>query len=367
MGTKWSEERIWKWYNSKPWIRGCNFIGSDCANRIDQWQSYKCDERFATEDSELNLAKNTGFNSIRVLIEYDVWDQEHDNFMANLERRLALADSNNMTVMMVMSNECCVPKEFYKKNQLGEQHYDLGYHGGRKISPHQSGMDTYSIIDEPEIADRYLEMVKEIITKYKDDERIIAWNLMNEPGNRRKNKSMEFLKRLFKVAREIDPIQPLAADVWGRVNEDGYPFEREIEVVALENSDFISFHCYENFSEVVKRVTALKKHNRPIMCTEWLCRVKNNNIHDIFPFFYAEKIGSYHWGLVASYKTQYFEPYNRIWEDFENENIETAHLKVKEWFHDIYRPSHHPYDPTEIKIIKEFTALSDREYEKATK
>ncbi len=34
MGTKWSEERAWKWYNSRPWLRGCNYMSADCANCI---------------------------------------------------------------------------------------------------------------------------------------------------------------------------------------------------------------------------------------------------------------------------------------------------------------------------------------------
>ena len=27
-GRRWSEERIWAWYNARPWIRGCNFMGT---------------------------------------------------------------------------------------------------------------------------------------------------------------------------------------------------------------------------------------------------------------------------------------------------------------------------------------------------
>lgn len=360
MGQKWTEEKIWNWYNSKSWIRGCNYISSDCANRIDQWQSYQCEERFETEERELELAQSIGFNSIRVIVEYDVWKKEHDEFMNNLERHISIANNHGMTVMIVLSNECCVPKDAYKETVLGPQHYDLGYHGGRKISPHQSGASTYSIIDEPEIAEHYLEMVKEIISKYKSDERVIAWNLMNEPGNRREDKSLGFLKRLFEVAREIDPIQPLAADVWGDVDEKGYPL-RNIERVALENSDFVSFHCYGDFCRMVKKVTALKKMGRPLICTEWLCRIRNNYVHDNFPYFFSEKIGCYNWGLVASYKTQYFEPYNRIWDELDNPEVDTSNLNVTAWMHDLFRPSHHPYDPKEIAIIKEFTALADRE------
>ena len=36
----WTKERAWEWYRSRPWIRGCNFMGSDCVNRIDQWQEW---------------------------------------------------------------------------------------------------------------------------------------------------------------------------------------------------------------------------------------------------------------------------------------------------------------------------------------
>ena len=46
MMAKWSKERAWAWYHARPWIRGCNFMGSDCANRIDQWQESGFEERF---------------------------------------------------------------------------------------------------------------------------------------------------------------------------------------------------------------------------------------------------------------------------------------------------------------------------------
>jgi len=39
------------------WLRGCNFIGSDCVNRLDMWQRYKCEEKLATVDKKLALAK----------------------------------------------------------------------------------------------------------------------------------------------------------------------------------------------------------------------------------------------------------------------------------------------------------------------
>ena len=48
-------------------------------------------------------------------------------------------------------------------------------------------------------------------------------------------------------------------------------------------------------------------------------------------------------------------------EELENPDIDTSKLNVTAWMHDLFRPSHHPYDPEEIKIIREFTELADRE------
>jgi hypothetical protein len=34
------------------------------------------------------------------------------------------------------------------------------------------------------------------------------------------------------------------------------------------------------------------------------------------------------------------------------------------WFHDLYRPNHRPYDPKEIRLIKEFCQLADEDFER---
>lgn len=75
MENVWSKERAWAWYDAHAWIRGCNFMSSDCANRIDQWQEYGFEERFETAKRELALAAETGFNSIRIIPEYLVWEK----------------------------------------------------------------------------------------------------------------------------------------------------------------------------------------------------------------------------------------------------------------------------------------------------
>ena len=58
------------------------------------------------------------------------------------------------------------------------------------------------------------EFVREIVTKYKDDERIIIWDVFNEPGNsNRKSMSLPHMMKFFEIIRNIDPIQPLTVGI----------------------------------------------------------------------------------------------------------------------------------------------------------
>ena len=45
MKEKWTCEQANAWYETMGWLRGCNFIGSDCANRLDMFQQYKSEEK----------------------------------------------------------------------------------------------------------------------------------------------------------------------------------------------------------------------------------------------------------------------------------------------------------------------------------
>ena len=76
-------------------------MSSDCANRIDQWQELGFEDRLATADRELKLAAETGFNTIRVIPEYSVWEKEHDGFMKRFDRYLATAWKYGISVMAV--------------------------------------------------------------------------------------------------------------------------------------------------------------------------------------------------------------------------------------------------------------------------
>ena len=265
--------------------------------------------------------------------------------------------------MIVLANDCMPPKtERWKMPAVGEQTYDWGYHGGKMHSQHSTmhtGPAPHFYLDDPETREDYFEMVKEIVTKYKDDDRICFWDVYNEPGNsRRQDVTLTNIKRLFEIVREINPSQPLTAGVFKIQGDESIPLN-EIEQYALDNSDIVSYHFYRGYNEHVKIIKRLKKEGRPILNTEWLGRCLGNDVFSLFPLFYLEKIGCYNWGFVAG-KYQTYEPWEGTWQRYADGT--DTNVDFTKWFHDLYRPNHRPYDPNEITLIREFCDAADKEF-----
>ena len=357
---QWTKERAWEWYNSRPWIRGFNGYPSNAVNRIAFWQEYKHEEVFAQIDYEFGLAKETGFNAVRTIIQFEIWYYQHDSFMKHVEEYITLADKHGLDVMLVLGNDCCTPKELYAygPDKFGEQPVDWGYHSGIKRGPHgrnYDGVPGYQLLDEPGMDEKYYEMVSELADKYGQDERVLIWNIWNEIGNgRRGMMSVPLMERAAAILREKGVIQPLTSDVWSR----RYATDpiKEPERHAIELSDIVSFHYYFSYADMIPMIEAYREEfGRPIMNTEWLNRFRGNTVETIFPLFYLERIGSFHWGLIQGY-SQTWEPYISF---FKTKEFEEGQLDLTKWQHDLYRFNGYPYDPKEIKLIKHFCALAD--------
>lgn len=352
MSSQWTIEQAWDWKKKTGWLRGCNFIGSDCANRIDMWQSYKSEAHLQTAERELALCRDTGFNTVRLIVEFDVWLQERASFMAMLEKYISLCARYGQQVMLVLANEAQLCRgDKYVPKPLGEQVYALGYHQGRfPLSEAQKALTPYHELERTETRAKYLEMVGEIVEKYRADGRVICWNLYNEPGiSIGIERSLPLIRLMFDTVREIGPAQPLCSDVWYWKDYDRL---RPNDALSAQLSDVLSWHSYQPLDKFVLGYEQLRRFGRPILLTEWLNRISHQSVRELYPLLYLERIDCWCWGFVAG-KTQTYEPWDSLWEQYD-----AAQGKVdydfKLWQHDLYRPSLRPYDPDEIKTIRLF-------------
>ncbi|WP_320930344.1 exo-alpha-sialidase [Hungatella sp.] len=352
----WTSRQAWDWYGKKTWIVGCNYVPSCSINGIATWQEEGFDQVYDVMKRELSLAAEIGMNSVRMGLPFPVWRDQHDGFMDRLERVLNLLENYHMTMMPVFFDDCGRgPVEYYSPQvQYGTQPEPVpGMHGGYKAAPPiQSSNPTYSMVDEKENWPEMERFVRDIVGQYAKDDRILMWDIWNEPGNSGSagvggiDKSIRPMELAFGWAREMEPEQPLTAGCWDyyidRVEHGRFKPLTPIEQRALELSDVISFHYYGSLENTRKIVECLKKWNRPLFITEWLHRPFGNEVRDLLPYYKEEKIGCYCWGLVNG-KNQTHEPWDwiRDWK-----------LDFSRWQHDLFYGDLTPYNETEIEVFK---------------
>lgn len=357
--NKWTKEKAWEWYNSYPWIRGFNYIPSCCVDFVEMWQEYNWEHVKSIIDKEFSLANQWGFNAIRIFALLEIYIDQKESFLRHVEEVITLADKYNLYVMFCFGNDCVVQKQNYSWPKYGPQNYDFGYHSGKANSPHVvMNQPGYNLIDESKYEEKFYEMISTIVNKYKNDTRIILWDIYNEPGNSLRNMmSYPYLVKAFEITRSFNPIQPCSACCWS-YDENNKPF-KEIELIALELSDVITYHGYMNYEKHHETVTYLKdKYQRPLFNTEWLHRIWHNNVHDLYPYFRKNKIACFNWGWVTG-KSQTREPWEWLFNEYDkNKNRDWDFSK---WQHDLVRPNLRPYDYKEYEIIKNENIEADKD------
>ena len=343
----WSEEKINKWYNAKPWQIGCNYIPQYAINQIEMWQEETFDADLINK--ELSWASGLGFNTIRVFLHHLLWEHDSNGYLERINTFLGIADLHNIKTMFVLFDAVWNP---YPK---------LGVQPHPKNHVHNSGWvqcPGYDVLNDPEKYDGLHEYVSGIVSYFKNDERVLIWDLFNEPDNmniasykddnyaiHKAELSMGLLKKCILWVREIDPIQPITMAPWQFDSSD------MTKLTALDNymfthSDIISFHCYEDNKGMEKRINDLKRYNRPILCTEYMARPFDCTFQKILPILKKHKVGAYNWGFVAG-KSQTNYP----WDSWQQPYTTEPPL----WFHDVLRTNGEPYDKKEVDYLIKFT------------
>jgi hypothetical protein len=178
--------------------------------------------------------------------------------------------------------------------------------------------------------------VKDVLTTFKDEKRIVLWDLYNEPGNSGYgDKSFDLLKKVFEWAWAVNPSQPASVGLWNIQLSNLNKFQ-------VENSDIITYHNYNDLAEHQQAVDTLKRYGRPMVCTEYMARHFNSTFQEIMPMLKSENTGAINWGFVAG-KTNTIFKWNEPLPDLEEPPL---------WFHDIFRKDGTPYKQEEIDAIK---------------
>ena len=346
---KWSEKEANDWYAKQPWLVGSNYIPANAINQLEMWQA----ETFDTTriDMELGWAEGLGMNTMRVFLHDLLWQQDQAGFKRRLDTFLSLAKKHKIRPILVVFDSCWFPFPAWGIQPVPRK----GVHNsGWLQSPGARG------IMEPGQEIRILNYVQEVILAFNTDNRILAWDLWNEPDNTNSSsyasseptgkvdRVRQLLPEVFKYARAGLPTQPLTSGVWKGGDWSSFDKLDPIEKIQIEQSDIISFHNYGKPEEFEKRIKWLETYHRPILCTEYMARPQGSTFQTILPVAKQYKVAAINWGFAAG-KTQTWLP----WDSWKNPYTDR---QPEVWFHDIFLSTGKPYIQEEVDFIRGITS-----------
>jgi hypothetical protein len=353
---RWTTKDANAWWDARPWVCGFNFIPSTAVNFIEMWHEDSFD--LPTITRELQWAADIGFNAIRVNLHPLLWQHDRDGLLGRIDTLMDIAAQNAIKTVLCLFDDCGFGGF---EPVYGPQPDPIeGVHNSRAVA--SPGRNIVMQADQHAHLKSY---VVDIVRSFRNDRRVLFWDIYNEPGNKMQFSSEGFsryphdlehsalalMENAFAWARSQYPVQPLTVAAWTTPlpGEHAHPYQSEVDRSALLHSDIITFHAYWRTDQVERFIDYLSVLDRPMLCTEWMARAVDSTITDQLPMFRERKVGCFQWGLVQG-RTQT----HLAWP----QDLVRAHggqTTGDLWFHDLLYPDGTPYDPQEIATIRALT------------
>ncbi|WP_235074253.1 cellulase family glycosylhydrolase [Asticcacaulis sp. AC466] len=355
--SRWPAAKANQWYGEQRWLVGANFLPTDAINQFEMWQADTFNP--AEIDKEFGYAEGIGMNTMRIFLHDQLWAQDPEGFKKRINIVLDLAAKHHIKPMLVLFDSCWDPNP-----KLGPQHPPVpGVHNSGWVqSPGTAGL-----LDEAGWP-KYESYVKGIVGAFAKDDRILAWDVWNEPDNQgggnytqldeptKTAQVAKLLPQVFAWVRTQDPVQPLTSGVWH--NDDWSPNGRlnAVERVQIDQSDVISFHSYDWPERLEQRIRSLQPYGRPLLMTEYMARGNGSTFDSALPMARKYNVAAINWGFVLG-KSQT----NMPWDSWEKPYTKSQPTL---WFHDIFYPDGKAYRQAEVEQIKAMTTEAAKAFKK---
>src|SRR5260221_11015749 len=273
--ARWSEQKANEWYAQQPWLVGSNYVPKSAINELEMWQEGTFDP--AQIEKELGWAEAMGMNTMRVFLHDLLWQQDAPGFRKRIDQFLTIASRHHIRPLFVLFGSC-----WGHAPHLGPQHAPVpGVHNSGWVqSPGAKA------VADPGQYPRLKEYVQGVVVAFAKDDRILGWDVWNEPGSfgggdyakselkhaDKIARVVALLPQAFAWAREVNPTQPLTSGVWEIDTSKDESAVEEIQSIQLRESDVITFHNYSWPESFKAEIAWLRRFHRPVICTEYMAR-----------------------------------------------------------------------------------------------
>lgn len=346
---RWTAEHAKAWYAGQPRLLGANYVPSSAVNELEMWQAATFDPKRI--DQELGWAESLHMNTMRVFLHDLLWTQDPEGFKRRIDAFLTIAHRHGIKPVFVLFDSCWNPAP-----HLGPQPAPIrGVHNSQWVQAPGRAALTH-----PAQYARLEAYVKGVVGAFGQDDRVLAWDIWNEPDNNdggvrsvkdppnKKALVAALLPQAFAWARSQAPRQPLTSGLWV-AGDWSVPGElNAIEKIQLAQSDIVSFHDYSWPEAFEKRIVQLQVYGRPIICTEYMARGAGSTFDNDLPVAAKYNVGMINWGFVDG-KEQTSMP----WDSWKRPYV---FVKPTLWFHDVLHTDGTPYREREAELLRRFGA-----------
>ena len=363
---RWSAERANQWYAKLPWLVGCNYYPATAINQIEMWQASTFDPQ--TIDKELGWAESIGMNTLRVYLHDLVWADDEKGLYARMDRFLAICQKHGIRPFFVFFDDC-----HYPVPALGVQPAPVArwHNSGWNNCPARDVAQRFAAgkATDAEVA-QLKGYVQNTMRRFRDDDRVLFWELYNEPGRGQGglggasgsfgDLSNRLVYQSWVWARAVNPAQPISSCTAGSVGEVNITINRA-------NSDIHSIHSYSPPGPMKRLILDYRKDGRPVIMTEWLARTRGSTVADCLPVLKEMNVGAINWGFVSGKSGTIWPWSSRRGPDGKPMSADAKRAageivrpgqpfpEPEVWFHDLFRTDGTPFDPAEIEVFKRLT------------
>ena len=278
-------------------IRGAIYVPYDAYNAPQLWKNFDP----AVTRRDLGYAKEIHLNALRMWASYEYWKMDPVKFQSGFDQLLGIAHGDGIRILIsLFENDGVPPTPENMWSTDPAQAYAIQSPGKDIASP-----------DHREQWEGPRKFVQWFMKRYGNDDRVLAIEVMNEPGIGKGTGTVPFAQSMFSTAKSMQGTVPLT------VGSAKFPVAEQFIPLGL---DVIEFH--ENFpaspealDTLIQTGLALSKQTGvPAWLTEWqrvrtggsgfgkdpvLDSERYTDYASLAPTVYAKPVGSFFWSLMV--------------------------------------------------------------------
>ena len=260
-------------------VRGANYIPSYAGTSVKIWKDY----RGEVIDRELGYARRLGLNSLRVYLQYVVYEDDAARFIRRFRDFVGRCAEHRIRPFFVLFDSCFGDEPALDKADSPRWVNNPGF--SRLGRDHWPGLERY---------------VRDVTAPFDHSSVILGWDIMNEPmadfnhvTRAERDTIWDFVRHFCTFTRETDPRHPISV---GHAVVEYIP-------KTLDLVDFASIHSYTADEEGFRKDLALARHfgkqaGKPLVVTECGNPGAGQTYEMVLDVLQKERIGFYFWELM---------------------------------------------------------------------